>query len=143
MGRLFASPPVFTGDDFTLDWRFGQLSPGFTGDGCNVGFIGPRTICNFDIAWSASPSGLTVSIYLLTASIAQIGNGPGPFESFGPFGGPIASDFEFGGCIDTSCRVTGFWQSAVGIRADVRNPAPLGTVGRVHDEPPSKPIGIN
>jgi hypothetical protein len=109
----FTPPPVFTGDDFTLDWRFGQLSPAFTGNGCDVLGSGPRTICNFDIAWSASPSGLAISIFLHSFS-DDIGAGPG-FGSFGSFGGPIASDFELGGCIDTSCSVTGFWQSDLSV----------------------------
>jgi hypothetical protein len=109
----FGPPPVYTGDDFILSIVDAglRLSPAFDGDQggqeCGVGG-GRRTICDFDISWSAAPSFLNIGINL-DAINDNIGGFAG--RTFGSFGGSIATDFLLGGCENTQCVITGFWQS--------------------------------
>jgi len=112
-------PPVYTGDDFILNSPAGpELSPRFTG---SFFCSSHGNICDFDIAWSATAGGLAIILNLDTVN-DNIGGGAG--GTFGPFGGPIASDGPgtLGGCVDTQCRVTGFWQS------DLSLPEPMSAI---------------
>ena len=107
-------PPVYTGDDFILSIAFFRLTPAFNGDqgGSACSFSGgPLTICDFDISWSATATGLAISINF-DAVNDNIGGLPD--RPFGPFGGPVATDREnLGGCSinSGSCAITGFWLS--------------------------------
>jgi hypothetical protein len=104
--------PVYTGDDFTLNTPFlrtGELSPAFDGSRNCMNANGPQVICDFDIAWSATAGGLGITLNL-DAFNDNIG-GMVTQGAFGSFGGPIASDSTLGGCVDTQCVVSGFWQS--------------------------------
>ncbi len=111
--------PVYTGDDFTLNSPAGpELSPRFTG---NFECMSHGNICDFDIAWLATASGLAITLNLDSVN-DNIGGGAG--GPFGSFGGRIASDGPgtLGGCVDTQCIVTGFWQS------DLPLPEPMSAI---------------
>ena len=110
------SPPVYTGDSFTLTVPFTRpLTPAFAGDASNPGGIpcsdgGRATICDFNISWSETAGDLTsVSINIDTVN-DDIGGLAGR-GAFGLTGGPIASDGTLGGCTFTQCIIAGFWQS--------------------------------
>ena len=109
------SPPVYTGDNFTLTVPFLRISPAFTGYPV-IGFChdiaSPSIICDFDISWSETAGNLTsvrINIDAVFDSIGGLAGSPRTF--FGLTGGPIASDGTLGGCTFTQCIIAGFWQS--------------------------------
>jgi hypothetical protein len=112
--------PVYTGDDFTLSLPFTNLSSGFSrNDFCNRS----SPICDFDIVWSATSSGLSIALSL-DAVNDNVGGQASIGRPFGSFGGPIATDSpDLGGCNFTQCEITGFWQS------DLPLPEPISSVG--------------
>jgi hypothetical protein len=111
------SPPVYTGDNFTLTVPVvhGALtvSPAFTGYPV-IGFChesaSPSTICDFDISWSETARDLIAVRVNIDAVNDDIGGLAGR-GAFGLTGGPIASDGTLGGCTFTQCIIAGFWQS--------------------------------
>lgn len=112
--RGVPTTPIFTGDDFLLTiGGFLQVSSAFNGD--QGGQECPRstaknTICDFNISWHATASGLVVGIELDAPNdnIGRLAGGP-----FGSSGGAVATDFLLGGCniTSTNCQITGFWQN--------------------------------
>jgi hypothetical protein len=128
LGRV--SPPVYTGDNFTLTVPVvhGALtvSPAFTGYPV-VGFChesaSPSTICDFDISWSETAGDLIAVRINIDAVFNDIGGLAGPPRTFfGLTGGPLASDHTLGGCGNTQCTVTWYWQS------DLALPEPMSAV---------------
>ena len=124
------SPPVYTGDNFTLTVPVvhGALtvSPAFTGYPV-IGFChesaSPSTICDFDISWSETAGDLIAVRVNIDAVFDDIGGLAGPPRTFfGLTGGPLASDHTLGGCGNTQCTVTGYWQS------DLALPEPMSAV---------------
>lgn len=105
-------PPIYTGDEFIFAVDIFRLTPAFNGNqagACGVGG-GRLTICDFDISWSATTSSLAISI-IFDAINDSVGLPIG--RPFGSSGGPIATDFILGGCENTQCVLTGFWQSGL------------------------------
>jgi hypothetical protein len=108
------SQPVYTGDPFTLTVPFTRpLTPSFAGnpggDNCND-FLIRSLICDFNISWTETAGDLTSVAINLDAVNDDIGG----FAGLGAFhltGGPLASDGTLGGCTNTQCIVSGFWQS--------------------------------
>ena len=113
--RGAGTQPVYTGDEFVLSIDILRLSPAFNGDQggqeCSVGG-GRNTICDFTISWDATGSALVIRIDFdaINDNIGRFAGGP-----FGFFGGFIASDGILGGCENTQCEITGFWQSDLAI----------------------------
>jgi hypothetical protein len=109
------SPPVYTGDNFTLTVPFLGISPAFTGYptiGLCRAFASPRIICDFDISWSETAGDLTSVRINIDAVFDSIGGLAGSSRTFfGLTGGPLASDGTLGGCGNTQCTIAGFWQS--------------------------------
>jgi hypothetical protein len=124
------SPPVYTGDNFTLTVPVvhGALtvSPAFTGYPV-VGFChesaSPSTICDFDISWSETAGDLIAVRINIDAVNDDIGGLAGR-GAFGLTGGPIASDGTLGGCTFTQCIIAGFWQSDLAVSV----PEPISAV---------------
>jgi hypothetical protein len=121
--------PVYTGNSFTLTVPFTRpLTPAFAGDASNPGGIpcsdgGRATICDFNISWSETAGDLTSVSISIDAVNDDIGGLAGPPRTFfGLTGGPIASDGTLGGCGNTQCTVTGYWQS------DLALPEPMSAV---------------
>jgi hypothetical protein len=118
---------VYTGDSFTLTVPFTRpLTPAFAGDASNPGGIpcsdgGRATICDFNISWSETAGDLTSVSINIDAVNDDIGGLAGR-GAFGLTGGPIASDGTLGGCGNTQCTVTGYWQS------DLALPEPMSAV---------------
>jgi hypothetical protein len=107
------TPPVYTGDNFTLTVPFVRISPAFTRYP-TIGFCrtlaSPTIICDFDISWSETAGDLTA----VRINIDAVNDGIGGLAGRGAFGltgGPLASDGTLGGCGNTQCTVAGFWQS--------------------------------
>ncbi|MBV9202684.1 MAG: hypothetical protein JO320_27870 [Alphaproteobacteria bacterium] len=109
--------PVYTGDSFILTVPFATLTSAFAGAGeCVI-----RAPCAFDISWSEAV-GVLRSVDINVAGFNDdIGTFAGRF-SFGLTGGALASDNVLGGCFDTQCVVSGFWQS------DLAVPEPMSAV---------------
>jgi hypothetical protein len=115
------SPPVYTGDNFTLtvpvEHGLLLVSPAFTGNPV-IGSCGesplPSTICDFDISWSETAGDLTAVRINIDAVNDNIGGLAGR-GAFGLTGGPLASDGTLGGCSNTQCTVAGFWQSDLAV----------------------------
>jgi hypothetical protein len=103
--------PMFSGDDFVFAFAFEAgyrlISQAFSQPPCDGG----HQICDFDISWKEAAGQLTA------VNIAV----DGFHDSFGdpkPIGlttGSIASDNVYGGCQETQCDVTGFWQSDLAV----------------------------
>ena len=107
--------PIYTGDEFVLTISPFRLTPAFNGNPggqpCGLGGGGRLTIGDFDISWSATANDLAISIHL--DAINDMIGGFG--RAFGPFGGPIATDFILGGCENSQCDIAGFWQSDLAV----------------------------
>ena len=109
--------PVYTGDSFILTVPFATLTSAFAGAGeCVI-----RAPCAFDISWSEAVGVLTSVDINVAGFNDDIGTFAGRF-SFGLTGGALASDNVLGGCFDTQCVVSGFWQS------DLAVPEPMSAV---------------
>jgi hypothetical protein len=99
--------PVYTGDDFTFTYSIERpISPALTNPVC-----GHLSVCSFDISWSEIDGQLAA----VSISVHGFDSDIGFPRAFGLIGGEIASDFVYGGCNDTQCVVTGFWQSDLAV----------------------------
>ena len=117
------SVPVYTGDSFALSLPFDVirgpvvLTPAFAGNpgglDCLQSPLGSHALCDFDISWSET-AGVLTAISISVEGPTDFVGGLTINVIFGPFGltgGPVGSDGIIGGCGDTQCTVSGFWQS--------------------------------
>jgi hypothetical protein len=118
-GPPVGPPPVYTGDSFSLSIEHvPTLSPAFAGNNiitCPNGV--PNIICDFDISWTETAGQLNAISINIDTGDTNIGrNAPARGGDFGLSGGPIATDFfGVGGCNDSVCEITGFWQSDLSV----------------------------
>jgi hypothetical protein len=99
-------PPVHTGDDFAFAL---SETPEVSISSANLfgPSSGPPAIRNYDISWAATPDSPEIRVDILTSSIAE--------AHLGVFGGRIATDFILGGCENSQCQITGFWQNDLAV----------------------------
>ncbi|MGH7100382.1 MAG: hypothetical protein ACREE4_22430 [Stellaceae bacterium] len=105
------NPPVVTDPEF--HFGFGPdpniVTPPYFGEPPGCPYFGNCSLA-YDMTWTATNNTLTnLSLFYLD-NFNEAGS---RLQPFGVTGGWISSDGSLGGCGNTQCLVTGYWQDAV------------------------------